>query len=524
MKSKIAILVALTMVLSLLVGCGATGDKTQDNEDKVLHIGTMSPWVGVDLSQLDSTFTSQELISDPLFYTDENGNLIPVMASAVKQSEDGLTITVTMPEDLSFHTGEKVLPEDIKYSIDRFRELSPMADQLAQMKSVEVNGQDVILTFDSFSSGILPFLSSNWISFVDKDVAEASNKDELLWGADPYGLYYLDTYVEGASVTLKRNEYYKTNNNLVDNKGVGYYDEIIVTFYADDFSLLTAINSGEVDMAFDCNSIADQIAGPDTTVVVGTPNVTIHYLTMNTHSGILQDELVREAIVYAVDREKMTADYDALTAEYSPLPVGLPCCTEDFAKEYKAKYGTDLEKAKGLLAQAGWKDNDGDGYVEKDGKTLELKYLCRDSEMTNNTAQTLMYSLQEIGIKMNIQAFANYGHYTPIAEGDYDIAQQQIGWFEPTVIASMLLWCDTGVMENYGKADELNALVGDLTTNPSAEARTQDTYSISKMVTEDLLLTPIYTENSFYVYNTNAAGLIDPVVGNYLFNDIKPQA
>jgi len=543
MKKTIAMFLVFVMALSLLAGCGNTKQEetqsgttqaqqteagkeetqAENNEPKVLHIGTMSQWTGVDLSQLDSSFTSQELIIDSLVRIDENGNLQPNMASAVTQSEDGLTITVTIPDDLYFSTGEKLLPEDVKYSIERFLEISPMASQMEPLQSVEISGQDVILTFSSFATGVPVFLANTFISYVDKDVAEQSTKDDMLWGAKPYGLYYLDNYVEGASVTLKKNEYYKTNNELVTNKGVAYYDEIVVTFYADSFALLTAVNSGAEDVAFDCNSVADQFDTNNYSVILGTPNVTIHYLTMNTHDGILQDELVRKAVVYAVDREAMVADDGALTAEYSPLPYGLPNCSTQFAEEYKAAYGTDLNKAKELLTQAGWTDTDGDGYVDKDGQILELKYLCNDSDMSNNTAQTLLYSLKEIGVKLNIQAFANYGHYTNIAEGDYDISAQQFGWDEAGFIASMLMWCDTAVMENYANAEQLNTLVADLSGNPSADARTKDAYEVCKLLTEDLLLTPIYTENSFYAFNANAAGILDPAVGTYCFNDMAPQ-
>ena len=85
----------------------------------------------------------------------------------------------------------------------------------------------------------------------------------------------------------------------------------------------------------------------------------------------------------------------------------------------------DLEGAKSLLAQSGWSDSDGDGYVDKDGKTLELRYLTYTSRQELPLlAEAVQANLTKIGIKLNVNATDNYKTF--LKSGDYDIFSKAI--------------------------------------------------------------------------------------------------
>ncbi|MBQ1391430.1 MAG: hypothetical protein IIY82_06745 [Firmicutes bacterium] len=112
---------------------GASSDSASEEEtvelsDATVAVAESSQWWGNDVSMLDGASFTQCLVADCLVTMDEEGNLGPNMAEAVEVSDNGLTITLTMPEDLKFASGEPVLPEDVVASIERYKKVSPMAE------------------------------------------------------------------------------------------------------------------------------------------------------------------------------------------------------------------------------------------------------------------------------------------------------------------------------------------------------------------------------------------------------------
>ena len=194
MKKTVSILLSLLLVIGLLAGCtggGGGGGETPaaDGERTSVVIAESSQWWGADCVQLDGTSFGQCLIQEPLVALDDEGNMVPAIAEAVNVSEDGLTITLTIPTGMYYASGEELLPEDVKASLDRFKAVAPFASNLDAVESIEVDGQDVILNLSEFASDISCSLSGTIVTVQDKDVLDTTSDDDLLWGAHPYGPY-----------------------------------------------------------------------------------------------------------------------------------------------------------------------------------------------------------------------------------------------------------------------------------------------------------------------------------------------
>ncbi|MGN0204607.1 MAG: ABC transporter substrate-binding protein, partial [Coprococcus sp.] len=188
-------------------------------------------WYGTDLYQQDNWSTGQSLIADPLFTLNpEGGDLLDGICTDLTTSEDGLTMTMTVPEGKYYATGEQVEPEDIVASIEWGLEVSPYSDGYANIESMEVDGRQVILHLSEFRSDLMYYLGECFVGVIDKDQLDSMSQDELMWGAVPYGMYSVESYEPGSGVTLVANEGYSTDNPLVENKGAAKIKNVEVRF------------------------------------------------------------------------------------------------------------------------------------------------------------------------------------------------------------------------------------------------------------------------------------------------------
>ena len=102
MKRYLAILIAALLAMALLAACGEEKPEVEAAARETLVLAESSEWWGLDTTLLDGSSFTQGLVADPLVVLDENGNMEPCLASAVEVSEDGLTITLTIPKGMYY--------------------------------------------------------------------------------------------------------------------------------------------------------------------------------------------------------------------------------------------------------------------------------------------------------------------------------------------------------------------------------------------------------------------------------------
>jgi peptide/nickel transport system substrate-binding protein len=195
--------------------------------------------------------------------------------------------------------------------------------------------------------------------------------------------------------------------------------KIILKPITDPNTRALALENGEVDFTVDVPySEVDRIAGMKGIKVEKFENPRIYRLDFNLKKAPLDDVRVRKAIAYGIDKESIV--------DYVLFNVGKPAVgpfMPDFYWTNKSlqDYQHDAQKAKDLLAQAGWKDTNGDGLVDKDGKVLEINFLT----YTNRPglppmSDAIVGQLKEIGIKVNAVVM-EYGVIDErIKTGDWD--------------------------------------------------------------------------------------------------------
>ena len=399
MKKSLAIILMLAMLLSLcLMGCGGEksetpGENTENTgayrEITIGYFGTA--WAGsLDGSALETqtnSYGTYNLVYDCMFTYDENGEIYSQIFDSWEWSEDYLTLTCRLKDNILFANGDKMTGEDVVYSIRRKVE-SPTGQWYANMNpdkcTVSDDGMTVNIVYDNTFG---PGLNKLNIYILDKSFVEGLG-DSPDWydpaSVNGSGPYKVVEYAKDASVSMeKRDDYWGEDSFQADRiNAVGYTDQTTMMIDLESGAIDIALNTSEIDTAAALNGDIKNVSGD-----VAWAN-SVAMIIFSPKCEALKDKAVREAICYAVDTELMTdAAFGVLgkTAK-SPYAEGLLGFEAGHTYEYNP------EKARQILEDAGYKDGD-----------ITLKYLCYNLSEIYSQAEILQQYLSKVGINLEIE-------------------------------------------------------------------------------------------------------------------------
>ncbi|WP_164914380.1 ABC transporter substrate-binding protein [Aminipila luticellarii] len=519
MKKK---LLALSLIAALVVSmtaCGGNGsgnDKAQKDGLSIVD----SEWYGLDVFQLDSTASVQSLAAEALFQWDaETNTVVDNVCTDWQVSEDGKTATFNVPEGMKFSTGKQVEPEDVVASIEHGLKVSPYAEGYDNIQSMDVNGRQVTLHLSSFKSDMLYYLCSGFIVVIPKDELDSMNDKKLMWGCHPYGLYSLaeNGYISGSEVKLVRNDGYKCANPLVENKGPAKFKTVSVHFNEEKFTATEELKNGTTDIiaSLSTDDQRKDLEKSDSVVIKKTSYPNIDYFEMNTDSPVFSDINVRKALALSLDRESLAKAMNGIISPaYSIIYDSVQNFSPDAKDWFKTNLSNDPEKAKKLLDEAGWKDTNGDGIREKNGKDLAFTWYA----WTNSTTipEILAEQLKTVGFKMNIEAIDwNYVNQK-IGDNKYDTGIEWLSWAEPILVLNNC-YRDPNAP---GNTEAYKSMVKDIASTIDTNERTKKIGDAQMHIFENVNLIPLYSEESFTAYNKNLKGMKILTDGVMLLNDI----
>lgn len=544
MKKKIcAVLLVIAQVAALLSGCGKTettqpettqtenstaseeqttdDTATEGNDGEVrdcLNVGVIEEdWVGTDLIQSDTFYDIQMLIAEPLFLFDkETGDLKGCLASDPVFSDDGKTMTFEIPEGLYFPSGASLDAEDVKASLEWGKAEGSMKDIYALINDIQIDGNKVTVSMDSYSTPLMILLVSPFFCVIDSEQLASMTKEELLWGAQPFGPYYVTDYVEGGYVALARNESYSTNNYYVENKGLSNIPKVVINFVQDEYNAIAGLTTGEFDLVINLSADgANEAETMENVEVSSALPPMVRNLQFNCTSEELSDENVRLAIALLIDRDNIVETFGgAAEPAYSYITENVLFHTDETDEYFKTNYANNAEKAMELLKEAGYEDTDGDGYLDKNGKVLELDFATATGK--NETAAiAIQMQLESAGIKTNLMSSTSSDTNQKMVDKDYDIAICNYWWSEPS---KFLQSC----FKDHGNFDETEYMamceeIGSLTDN---EARFELVDSTQRYLMDTLSVIPLYTTTYIKAYKSDLSD-IKFITDGMFINDCK---
>lgn len=375
MKKKIF---ALLMMLIMLVGCGGKNEsETTITKNKVVVRISQDPDF-LDPHQYVAAATGEILfnIFEGLLKMDSTGEIHPAIAESYTISEDALTYTFKIKKGILFQNGVEVTPELVKASYDRFL-LKDFPTNLSttefkkNIEYVKVNEDEVIFKFKKVSGeGIAAFL--------DGIVYEEGEK---IYGTGPY---YLESYVPGEKVTLKRFKDYR------ENEKIGNVEEVDFRIIKDEQGAIIAFQMGEVDVIPRLLVGYIDMIGENGKIEKGEQNM-VQLLALNNAVKPLNNLKVRQAIHYAIDKQEIIDGASLKEGSISGGPIS-PSVKSIYNEETENLYKTDIEKAKALLKEAGYPN----------GLKIKLRAPA-NYQLHVDTAQIIKEQLIKAGIEVEIE-------------------------------------------------------------------------------------------------------------------------
>jgi peptide/nickel transport system substrate-binding protein len=324
-------------------------------------------------------------VFEGLVKPDTNGSLRPCVAESVTMEELGRVYNFKLRKGIRFHDGSQLTSADVKFSLDTAKTAGFIG--FDAVEKIETNGdyslKVILLRPDP---EFLPYLTVGIVK------ANSADRDKNAVGTGPY---LIESYAVQRDMVLKKFEDYWQNN-------VPKLEKITIVFLADSDALVRGLHSGSIDGTGLPGSLAQQL-NPEQFDIVPGYSAMVQLLALNNAAAPLNDIRVRQAINYGLDIQGIidTAFYGKGEPSGSPLIPGL---TAYYEKSLADPYPLDPEKARSLLAEAGYGASIGGGASTGGGEKLSLEITVASIyTMHVDTAQVIADQLAKIGINVSIR-------------------------------------------------------------------------------------------------------------------------
>ena len=478
-----AALIAI-LLLVLIPSCQKEGS-AEDAEAAGPSPSLVRMAVAVDPDGLDpqmsasaSTFQVTSSIYETLVTVDEGGSIVPALAESWDMADDGLSISFTLREGAMFSDGDPCDAEAIVASFERL--ISPgsvRSQDYSFISSVEaVDSRTVHFSFSRLDVTALSQFSYPWAAVVD-----ASHADTLRTKPVGSGPYMLTRWVPQQSIILGRNPYYTGECGI---------DQVEFVVMSDMTSSVTAMKNGQLDIILITGDLVGQFEGDGRFTINALPTNGLQLMAMNTRSEGLDDIRVRMAINHAVDKDALI---EAVWWGYGePIGSHFPVVLSEYI-DMNGKYPYDPEKARALLAEAGY----GEGELH-----LRM-FLPKNYQEYVNAGQVIADMLRDVGIDVEIQIVEWAAWLSDVYNGrNYDLTV--VGHTGRLDAYSLLSRYRSDAAENYFNYANpgMDSLLDEYVKEPDEEKRVEIARRMEEILADEV--PALYIQDPIQVYITDS--------------------
>ncbi|WP_206338595.1 ABC transporter substrate-binding protein [Antarcticimicrobium sediminis] len=365
------------------------------------------------------------MLSDTIVGLAEDMKTIePLLASSWDVSDDALTYTFKIRDDVSFCDGKPMTAEDVAWSLNRWQDpetKSPVRWRMGDVKSITApDATTVVYELNAPHSELLYQLAQSFGSIIDKDTYETLGKDFGVTGFNGTGPFCWESWTPRDKVVMTRHDGYNWGPANYENRGPAQVEKVTWQIVPEAATRTVALLTGQGDISPYIPFIGYSTlrAAPNINVIKSESAFWTNYMGFKITKDLVGDVKVRQAINLAVNQEAMAEDlfFGEVEPAYSYVSSG--------ALDYDATLNDSLlkydpEKAAALLDEAGWVLNS-DGKREKDGKVMEPLAISFTGEW-QQTSEAVQADLLKVGIELQIEPMDSTVYWGKSATDEFEM-------------------------------------------------------------------------------------------------------
>lgn len=399
-RSALVLCVVFAAAASLLAGGPADSGEDRLTVGLLSEPPTLNPLVVVSGETMDIVWQLYlKLLDEQPDYL----NFRPRLAERYEFSEDSLSITFFLRDDVYWTDGEPVTAHDVRFTWE-LQVDTTVAWPSSSIKQ-HVSGVEVVdrLTAVFHFARRYPnqLMDANDGVILPKHLLEGVPRGELRThaiGRNPVGNgpFKLGRWEPGQYMELVRNPGYF-------EKGKPYVERVIFKFVPDMVTLVTQLKKGEIDLleSIPPDDLPGLTAANPRLKIYTYPSRDYHYIAWNVGNELFSSPEVRRALTMAIDREEIIKTLYGGRAVQCKSPIHASLWAYDETIE---AIPYDPTASRGALEDMGWRDTDGDGVLDKNGKPFEFELVTNHSAQLRVDIATMVEAyLKKIGVRANIR-------------------------------------------------------------------------------------------------------------------------
>ncbi|MDR3107415.1 MAG: ABC transporter substrate-binding protein [Bifidobacteriaceae bacterium] len=397
-------------------------------------VATAPPTINPQLNGLAKVSPLLRNVYTSYLYLTEDGVYEPWLAAGYEESEDGLTVTLSLREGVTFSDGEPLNADAVLANFDKITSEGYGYGTPAGLRNVSaINKVDdltvefVLGTKDILFLQFLAGLGSTPLSpkslELEQTVLESGGPE--LAGVGPF---VITEYTANTELVLeKRADYKWAPASIANGQTAAYLDKVVYRILPEGATRTGALEQGQVQAASDIQPLdVGVFEGREgfqyiRSFLAGSP----YFIAFNPHKAPLDDIRVRQAFILGSDLDAIieAVYHGAYDRAWAPVSTRGP-----WAADLVGWNTTDVDKANELLDQAGWTERDAEGIRLKDGKPLRIElytdtnrlresrdqvHLALSAALKENVGIDYHYEVVDSGTAAELNGGANYSIIDP---------------------------------------------------------------------------------------------------------------
>jgi len=472
-----------------------------------LDVGPLNPHL-----YAPSEMFAQALVYEPLVTYGDNGEIQPALATDWQVSEDGKSYIFTLREGVVYSDGSPLTAENVKRNIEAVLhniDKHSWLEAVSIIEKVEVLDERKVKI--ELKESYYPFLQELTLirpirMLGDNGFPESGSTAEEIAAPIGTGPWVLTDYVKDSHAEFTRNENYWGDKPKIE--------KVIIKVIPDSQARIMALEKGDIDLIFGSGQLAPveyqtlEKKGKYQTLISGPLSTRI--LAINSSVAPTNEKEVRLALHYAIDRKTIVEHLlNGLEEEaHSLFSPGFP-----YSDIKVGQYENNIEEAKKLLDQAGWKEVEGQPFRMKDNQVLRVTIPYRSTELVHKgILEYLQSTWREIGFDVQLQAEESQIYTQKARGGEFNLTFNDT-WgvpYDPHMyIRTMIGEGQLGyhVQKGTAIAPEFTSHIEKVIRSTDENERRALYEAILRGIHEEAMLIPISYRTNYLVANDRVKGL-----------------